>query len=569
MSATPTFLPPRTRNGLRPRIEVVSQKFLQPGVLIRVVLYAAIAVYARTILFDYVYDDNSLIILNPLMESWKSVPGFFTHSFWSFLGGVQRPNDYYRPLVMLAFASIRHLLGPAPGWFHLIAAGIHIVAIYLTYRLACETTGNKTLAAIAAGIFGLHPTKVETAAWISGLSDSLSAVFFLGSIIGYLKWRRAVTDRGRTLALSLLLLVLAFLSKESAILAPVLIGIYEFTATQGRFRERLRATMLSVWPFATVAGVAVIIRTLVVPMPSGHFLNGAPGFSTLYTAPQAILWYVVQQLWPINLSVQYPVVVVTSASLTHFVLPLCAVLILLSCVFWAVRRSPVGIFFLSWYLLMLAPVVVYFFALQAHDRYFYLPSIATSIGAAYLIVSLGRFSAIAEATTVIVLFAILSVLTVSYSYYWDNDLRLFNRVVQIAPDNPNAWQFLAEAYATNGRKEEAERIGWNLVKTSRRPAIGWCILGSLRLRDTDYEGTREALQNAFNVEHGRDLVCTVELGEVDLTLNRNEEAADIFRRVLKSYPRAAYVHGKLAVALKQLGRPEEAAREQEIQKRLQ
>jgi hypothetical protein len=537
--------------------------------LIRVVLYTALALYARTVLFDYVYDDNALIVVNPWMASWKCVPGFFTHSFWSFLGGVQRPNDYYRPLVMLAFASIYHLLGPAPGWFHLITVAVHILAMYLTYRLASETTGNKTVAAIAAGIFGLHPTKVETAAWISGLSDSLAAVFFLASIIGYLKWRKTAVHRGRTLAMSLTLLLLAFLSKESAILAPALIGIYEFTATQGRFADRLRATFRSVWPFATVTLIAVTIRALVVPMPSGHFLNGAPGLATIFTAPEAILWYLGKQLWPINLSVQYPIMVMTTASLTRFVLPLCVVLILLIAVVLAVRRSAVAIFFLSWFSLMLAPVIIYHFALQEHDRYSYLPSIATSVGLAYLITCIGRFGAIAQAAAVLALFATLSVLTVTYSYYWDNDIRLFTRVVRIAPENPNAWQYLSEAYVSTGQPDEAERIGWRLVKSSKRPGTGWCILGALRFRERDYEGAREAMRNALDLDHGRDLVCTVDLGEVDMILSRNEEAVEVFRGVLKRYPHSAYVHGKLAVALRQLGRTEEAQREQDLQKRLQ
>ena len=185
-----------------------SVRFAQPGVLIRVVLYLTTLIYLRTALFDYVYDDNTLITLNPQMESWRVIPSFFTHSLWSYLE-IPRVVDYYRPLVMVVLAAVYHLLGPAPGWFHLVAAGLHILATYLVYRLTTETLGNQRVAAVAAGIFGLHPTKVQTAAWISGISDSLSAVFFLAAMIAYFSWRQQNRNKQAILLTSTLFLLLA------------------------------------------------------------------------------------------------------------------------------------------------------------------------------------------------------------------------------------------------------------------------------------------------------------------------------------------------------------------------
>jgi len=141
----------------------------------------------------------------------------YIHTF--FLGFLEVPRliDFYRPLVMLSFALIFHIFGPAPGWFHLVAFSLHVVATYLVYRLAYEATGDGLLSAIAAGIFGLHPTKVETAAWISGISDSLSLVFFLTSIIWYFRWREGDQRKARCLAISSAFLLLALLEGGSDI----------------------------------------------------------------------------------------------------------------------------------------------------------------------------------------------------------------------------------------------------------------------------------------------------------------------------------------------------------------
>jgi hypothetical protein len=410
-----------------------------------------------------VYDDSTLILINPWMESWKQVPLFFTHSFWAFLE-IPRVIDFYRPLVLVVLATIYHVLGPAPGWFHLIAASIHVLSTYLVYRLACETIKDERLAAIAAGIFGLHPTKVETAAWISGLSDSLSMVFFLAAMIGYFKWRRQPKDKSITLLTSAAFLLLALFSKEAAIFAPILIAIYEFSAATAGFRNRCRSAIRSAWPYAAVVGFALAIRLLLVRNPTGQIVNKIPLLPTLFTAPAAILWYLRKQLWPGSLSVQYPYLAVRELSFTHFVLPLILLLVLCAALVVAVRNSPIGIFFASWFALLLAPVIVYHFKLQVHDRYFYFASVATSIGLACLIGGLTRVKPTLQSITVFALFAAMAALTYNYSLYWDNDIKLFTHAAQIEDDNPEGYLYLVALYVNEKQSQKAESLARRLIE---------------------------------------------------------------------------------------------------------
>src|SRR5438045_8149658 len=88
----PTLDRPATSD--RSRLQAWSQWFIQPAVLIRVVLYATTLIYLRTALFDYVYDDSLLITLHPWLESWKHFPQFLTHSFCGFLE-VTRTMQYF------------------------------------------------------------------------------------------------------------------------------------------------------------------------------------------------------------------------------------------------------------------------------------------------------------------------------------------------------------------------------------------------------------------------------------------------------------------------------------------
>jgi len=570
LSATLIPTPPALDHSGRShedRLEAWSRWFLQPNVLIRIVLYVVTLIYLRTVLFDYVYDDSLLITLNPWMESWKQVPQFFTHSFWAFLE-IPRAMDFYRPLILLLLATVRHLLGPAPGWFHLVAVGLHVCATYLVYRLACETVADQRIAAIAAGFFGLHPTKVETAAWISGISDSLSAALFLASMIWYFKARNHVEHKLKYLLISTVLLLLGLFAKEAAIFAPVLIAIYEFSSGESRFRERCLATLRAASPFLTVAIVAILARKLLIQNQLGHGLNEIAIQPTILTAPKAIVWYLGKQLWPHELSVQYPVMLVRAFSFSQFVLPLILVLAATLGIAWVVRRKPTGIFFASWLLLMLAPVLLYFLSLQEHDRYFYLPSVASSIGAAYIVNRLYTFSIRIHAATVFVLFTLMTGLTANYESYWDNDTKLFTRAVQIAPDNSNAQEFLADTYITLGEAENAKAFAQEIINRNHGPE-GWYILGNVLLSEHKNEEAREAYQTALRLWGGRHLLTSLRLADADLNLGRSEEAAQIYQELIRRFPDRAFLHGNLATALRAMGKSEEAKREAKIQKELQ
>jgi tetratricopeptide (TPR) repeat protein len=206
--------------------------------------------------------------------------------------------------------------------------------------------------------------------------------------------------------------------------------------------------------------------------------------------------------------------------------------------------------------------------LQEHDRYFYFASVATSIGIAYLIVGLRRFGALLQGATLLVLFGAMAALTFNYSFYWDNDIRLFTRATQIAGDNPNAYQYLAFVYMNQGQPGRAEAIAQSLIHSSDLRTMGWYILGMVRLQDKEYEQAREAMQTGFKLSQGKDLLTTIGLAGTDLKLGKNEEAAQIYEEALKKYPDMAYLHGNLAEAYEGMGRSREAAREFELQRRL-
>ena len=559
---------PRSASKAGFHLQDVCTWFLRPSVLIRVVLYLTALIYLRTILFDYVFDDGILIITNPWMASWRCVPAIFTHSFWGFLD-TPRQLDFYRPLVMLLLAAIFHVFGAAPGWFHLIAASLHVLATYLVYLLACETTEDRMIAAVAAGIFGLHPTKVETAAWISGISDSLSLVFFLSSMICYFKWRRNGKDAPILVFSSAIFLLLALFSKEIALFAPVLVAIIEFGETQGSLRDRCVATIRAAWSFAIVSAFALSIRILFVHNPIGSTATPIPPITTLLTAPRAIAWYLEKQIWPVQLSIEYPLMIVKHFSVHDVLFPLLLVVTLFAAVVLRVRKSTIGLFFLCWFCFTLFPIILYCVMLQEHDRYFYFASVPTSIGLSYFVVELRHFSKIFQAAAVSLILIAMATITIHYESYWESDFTLFERAAHIAPDNPDAYEYLASEYIATHQFARAEAIANTLINNPERRTEGWYLLGNVRMTENDYDGAREAMENAVQTAPNQDVRWRFPLADVDLRFGRNEkEAAEIYRKGIEEYPASPFLHGRLATALDQIGQSEEAKRERRLQSML-
>lgn len=547
------------------------ERFVTPQALIRLVLYLTILIYLRTIFFDFAYDDVPLILLNPWMASWKSVPAFFTHSFWGF-AEFPRPTDYYRPLVMTFLAVLHHTL-VVPAWFHLAVLAVHVAVIYLAYQVTRELTGDGTMAAIAAGIFGLHPTKIESVAWISGISDSLCMVFFLGSILVYLRWKNR-DSIGHVPVLSVLLLLLAMLSKEMAVVVPVLIALYELLTTQGGFWEKVKSGITRSLPYAVVVAMALGLRVYAMRDFSGGLGYKFRLSYSIYSAPQAILWYLSKQVWPLPVSLQYPLLTVTQPTFLLFFMPLAGVALLAICLAVLLRKSVAGWFLVAWFVLTLAPVLAFGAVLQLHDRHMYTPSFATSVALAYVIVTFARrhkASANMRLATVVSMVCVaLALMTTLELRYWRDEITLFERVVAIAPQRVDAYSALAGAYLDRKDLDNAERTGLRWTQNTPDPMGGWLIVGEVRRERRDLSGARQAFEQGFHVAKSPLAVgfAAQALGAVAMDDGKPAEAARWYKEAIQGQPNAPMLHDYYGRALIQLGEKEKGEHELQIAQKL-
>ena len=193
---------------------------------------------------------------------------------------------------------------------------------------------------LAAAIFALHPVQVESVAWITELKNTLSAVFYLGAAIAYLRFDEERSEPMYRWAL--VLFVLGLLSKTvTATLPAALLVVFWWRRGRLSWQRDVRP-LLPFFALGAAAGVftAWVERTLI----------GAKGAAFDLTlvergliAGRAVWFYLGNLFWPANLVFIYPRWNVSQTVWWQYLYPAAA--LLLAVALWRLRgrwRGPLA-----------------------------------------------------------------------------------------------------------------------------------------------------------------------------------------------------------------------------------
>ncbi len=528
------------------------------------VLALTFIAYASTLQFQFVYDDESQIVGNALIKAWHYVPYYFNIQVWAH----QYPNvagNYYRPIFLLWLRLNEAAFGVKPFGWHLTTVLMHVLATFLVYKVARRLSQRDELAIIAALIFGVHPVHVEPVSWVAGVTESLLAVLLLSSFLLYLSWRD-----GKTMARipSLLFFALAIFSKETAVLVPPLIFVYEWLFPRepkmgaARIWQAVKPTM----PFVAITLAYLYVRSIAL-QGLFHMTYPVSLQTNLLTIPSVLWFYVKLFVVPTGLSGFYDLPYVTSASLYNFVLPLIGVVLVAAGIFywWWRTRDRLIAFSAALLVLPLLPLMKLSVFLQGeivHDRYLYLPSIGFAI-----LVAIGlskipgndapgvvRRPGFLAAVGVSIVYMIL---TVNQSLYWANNFVLYYRGVKIAPNNNIARNDLANELELRGMIPQAITLYEQVLQRDPKFWLATYNLGYLYFKQQDCEKASYFLTRAANLNN-IDGDTMFYLGQCEYSLNRLDRAEIALRRAIANDPRILGTRYYLGLTLKKQGRTQEA-----------
>ena len=133
--------------------------------------------------------------------------------------GLVGQGGYYRPAVVLSFYLDYLIGGYAPAIYHIHNILIHAGCAYLVFLFARCLSIDSAVAWGTALLFFVLPIHTDSIFWIVGRTDLLCTLFYLSTLILFLKYMA----RDSTAALLGLVAcsALAFFSKEMAVSLPI------------------------------------------------------------------------------------------------------------------------------------------------------------------------------------------------------------------------------------------------------------------------------------------------------------------------------------------------------------
>jgi len=349
-----------------------------------------LAVYSNIITAEFVWDDQITVVGNKAITSFSNIDYVFTNEFAKMAGWAGKT---YRPIQELSYIIDYALWKYNATGFHLTNVLLHIACSIALFYLIYFLTGSGAIAFISSAFFGIHPLNTEAVSYITGRSDPLYLLFFILAFLFYLKARGLDQRRYimRYLA-SLCLYGFSLLSRETALMLPLLLFAYEWISTKERrnFYKPL--------PFVFLAVLYGIIRQAVIKIEAPS-LQTFGILETILTDIKIISQYLSLLVLPAGLHMERRIPLTgspDSQSVIGFCL-LAAILLLLARV--KSRRKEV-IFFSLWFILLLAPYmnIVKLNALMA-EHWMYGAGVGIYVLIAFAMIPPGHKSIAAKKTT--------------------------------------------------------------------------------------------------------------------------------------------------------------------------
>ena len=224
------------------------------------------------------------------------------------------------------------------------------------------------MALVASLLFAVHPTNIETVAWISETKSTLAFLFFLLSFWAYLRLRAG--ERWRDLILCAAFLILSMLSKINTVVAPAVFFLYDYWQGFSFHRRRVWGLLC----LFLISAIFVAIHLTAFHGSEGNLESAYYGGLRVHieNLPLLILFYIRMVIVPHPLTAWHMFRIYDQLNWV-----VGAGWIILLGIAWGFYRSNRSIQFWGlWFLVFLAPVLqIIPFPIWVAERYLYIPAI--------------------------------------------------------------------------------------------------------------------------------------------------------------------------------------------------
>lgn len=567
----------------------------RPFVHIVLIILLISLTYSNTITAPFEFDDVPNIADNLAIRNLLNFTDISNLDKSNILESV-RPLLSTRYIGYLSFALNFAIHGLDVKGFHLVNITIHIinsvlvyVLLQLTYRTPCFQGRNTAVSAdsrnfvavFTALLFAAHPIQTQAVTYIVQRFTSLASLFYLLSLVTYVRFRLASRSSKYNYAfymLSLALAIIAMKTKEFALLLPVMIALYEFAFFEGGLKKRI----LHLVPYA----LTISIIPLSLMGVSASYVSGTDGSVSrvdyLLTQFRVIMTYLRLLIFPVNQNLDYDYPIYRSLFAPEVFLSFLFLVSLLALGIWLYRNSNMGNRFNSWFLIASCGIIWFFISVAPEssiipikdvifEHRMYLPSLGIFLAFVAVTEHLiskwqCKFNKIRNfaVLAMTILLTALSVTTYARNAIWSDEVLFSEDVAKKSPHKARPHYSLGLAYWNHGRIDEAVRAYKTVIKIE--PAFSADVYNNLGLALRARGNEDEAIQQYKIALTINPLDPDVHFNLANTYINKNliAEAVSEYEVSVKCKPDDPKTHYYLAIAYTKLGLIDDASKEYAI-----
>lgn len=534
------------------------------------ILFITATVYANSLRNSFVWDDVSVIVDNNFVKSWKNLPLILSTAYFSpssktgpyYLLNykVGSGETSYRPIVTISYFIDYFFWRLNPFGYHLTSLLLHLLNVLLLFIFIKLTVNNKKIALLSCLLFALHPVNSEAVNVISFREDLLVFLFFITSLILYIKLGKS---RGKKKTLIYILVItsffLALFSKEMALSLPFILIIYDFYFLHWQknsipFMRRYAGHFL-IMLFYLVVRFCILVNPTKLPLKYA----GGNLYTNLLTMSSVFTRYIQWLFFPINLYATLP----SDPALIFYSIfnprVIFSLTLIITCILIAikVRRTSKEISFaIVWFFITLLPVsnIIPIITYEA-NRYLYIPAAGFCFLISMLLFKLSGLKLAsafvniprqAARDTIVILIIFYSLFTIIRNNVWKDNIALLLEMAQTYPKNSRIHADLGSRFREIGLLDKAiteYRTAINLVPNFAfyHKNLGECYYEQKNIAETVKEFQKALALDANLLE------TQINLGTIFGEKGFYQEAIDCFEKAIRIEPDNPLAYNHLGV----------------------
>ncbi len=478
-------------------------------------------------------------------------------------------NKIYIPLTSLSFAVEYHFFGYNPFIYHLDNLILHLLNIILVYFIALRLNLSILGTCVAVLIFGLHPTRVESVAWVTERKDVLYAFFYLGALASYLSYlgnsgQRPISRKNRALSpiskgylfLAMVLGALSMLAKPMALSLPLILFLFDWFYG----RKIKREVLIEKIPiFLTIAAIGWVTYSSHARLPWTSLGQAILIWAWTFT------FYIKQFVFPFYSVMVYHLPKPIAASNPEYAFSLLFLMVVIISLI-SFRRYRWYMFAWAYYLLSIFFLLRYDYGFDMSivtDRMMYLPGLGFCLLVGNAVpgnISQPKFHILSVKNMVtsglVVLIAVFSYQTFKLCQVWKDTTSLWQHQLKFYPKEYFALNNLASILKEQEDYKQGKEIYKKIVKirsegmeVSLAPGVRFLVEKVNRVKGL-YEGAIQANPQYPDAHYN--------LGNLYQDLGMIQEALNYYQKTLVLDPQYKDAYLNMGSIYREMGEPQKA-----------